>query len=240
MLPENKPNLFSGDYSQFDSQGGTGTLYGYFKLPTDNETYTLTMIAKNDFTPTATTYIGFTGTGGDGSAGVNWLVDLGLGTITKGTKLIKTSQLGYVSIYSKNADTLKKFTDNFDIQLEEGSTATEYEPYGVSPSPDYPSEIESVGTYFSFDEETGKYGIELKVTNGTDTNTSLFVLDQPLRSLPNGVKDIAYIKNNILYVDRKVGSIVLDGSESWQVTSRSNGYQFQTRNSLSFLSRRSL
>ena len=39
-----------------------------------------------------------------------------------------------------------------------------YEPYGVSPSPDYPSEIESVGTYFSFDEETGKYGIEVKNT----------------------------------------------------------------------------
>lgn len=221
--------------------------------------------------------------------------------------------------------------------------ATSTDP--VSPSPDYPSEIESVGTYFSFDEETGKYGIEVKNTgknllenrgvsntsngitftvnddktilvngnnNGTansnfiinnyplkagtyilngcpyggssttyklaiqktsdwsvlaldtgsgskqftideatnvqvaifiqkgqtisnllfkpmirlssiiddtyepyQSNTSLFVLDQPLRSLPNGVKDIAYIKNGILYVDRKVGSIVLDGSERW-------------------------
>ena len=45
--------------------------------------------------------------------------------------------------------------------------------------------------------------------------SSLFVLDQPLRSLPNGVKDIAYIKNGILYVDRKVGTVVLNGSETW-------------------------
>ncbi len=45
--------------------------------------------------------------------------------------------------------------------------------------------------------------------------SSLFILNQPLRSLPNGVKDIAYIKNNILYVDRKVGTVVLNGSETW-------------------------
>lgn len=236
------------------------------------------------------------------------------------------------------------YTYDFTLypQLEEGSTATEYEPYGVMPSPDYPSEIESVGIY---NEETGKYEIEVKNTGknllentgvsntsngvtftvnddktilvngnndgtanssfiinnyslkagtyilngcpsggssttyriaiqktsgwsvlGLDTGSgseqftideatniqvaifiqkgqtisnllfkpmirlssiiddtyepyksvsSLFVLDQPLRSLPNGAKDIAYIKNNILYVDRNVGSVVLNGSESW-------------------------
>ena len=42
-----------------------------------------------------------------------------------------------------------------------------------------------------------------------------FVLNEPLRSLPNGVKDRLYIKNNNLYVDRKVGSQVFDGSEAW-------------------------
>ena len=46
-------------------------------------------------------------------------------------------------------------------------------------------------------------------------NTSVIVLNEPLRNLPNGVKDIAYIKNNKLYVDRYVGSVVLNGSEEW-------------------------
>ena len=123
-------NLFSGNFSQFNSEGGSGTIYGYFKLPSDNETYTLTMIAKNDFTSTNTTFIGFTGTGGDSSGGINWVVSQVSGTIKKGTKLSKTSKLGYVSIYSNNAETLKKFTDNFYIQLEKGSVSTEYEPYG--------------------------------------------------------------------------------------------------------------
>ena len=61
----------------------------------------------------------------------------------------------------------------------------------------------------------GKYGIEVETTNGTDTNTSVMILNAPLRSLPNGVKDITYIKNNKLYVDRYVGSVVLDGGEVW-------------------------
>lgn len=47
------------------------------------------------------------------------------------------------------------------------------------------------------------------------SNTTLIQLNEPLRSLPNGVKDIAYIKNGILYVDRKVGTVVLNGSETW-------------------------
>ena len=33
---------------------------------------------------------------------------------------------------------------SFNLQLEKSSTPTEYEPYGVMPSPDYPSEIECV------------------------------------------------------------------------------------------------
>lgn len=35
-------------------------------------------------------------------------------------------------------------------------------------------------------------------------NISVIELNEPLRSLPNGVKDIAYIRNNKLYVERKV------------------------------------
>ena len=104
------------------------------------------------------------------------------------------------------------YVDFTDIIITMDNEDMTYEPYGVSPSPDYPSEIESVGTY---NEETGKYEIELKVTNGTDTNTSLFVLDQPLRSLPNGAKDELVIENGRAKIIKRIGKVVLDGSETW-------------------------
>lgn len=68
----------------------------------------------------------------------------------------------------------------FDLTLYGRSTqATSTNP--VSPSPDYPSEIESVGIY---NEETGKYGIEVKTTgknllnlpDGTYTSKGLTVV----------------------------------------------------------------
>lgn len=37
-----------------------------------------------------------------------------------------------------------------------------------------------------------------------NSNTTVLELNEPLRSLPNGVKDKAYIKNNKLYVDRYI------------------------------------
>ena len=53
------------------------------------------------------------------------------------------------------------FNETIKIQLEKGSTATVYEPYGVMPSPDYPSEIENVKGKNLFDggETTTNNGI---------------------------------------------------------------------------------
>lgn len=52
----------------------------------------------------------------------------------------------------------------FDIQLEEASSKTPYEPYTggkPSPSPEYPQEIKSAGKY---DEASGEYLLDVKVT----------------------------------------------------------------------------
>lgn len=61
--------------------------------------------------------------------------------------------------------------------------------------------------------EVGSIATEKEPYRG---KTIILELNEPLRSLPNGVEDIAYIKQGKLYVDRKVGSIIFDGSENWE------------------------
>ena len=60
------------------------------------------------------------------------------------------------------------------IQLEEGSTVTEYEPYGAMPSPEFPSEINKTGDLITKDNcasygsdacnSVGKYVVQVKAT----------------------------------------------------------------------------
>lgn len=84
-------------------------------------------------------------------------------------------------LYLKTEATIKGIitVDFENIQIEDGTTATEYVPY----------------------------------RNGT-CNISL---PEPLRSLPNGIKDSIDIKNNRASIVSKTGSVILDGSadELW-------------------------
>lgn len=67
------------------------------------------------------------------------------------------------------------------LQLEEeGTVNTDYEPYGISPSPDYPSEIESVGYENIFDFETFKSENSASITGDAD-NFELSVVDQSMK-----------------------------------------------------------
>ncbi len=88
---------------------------------------------------------------------------------------------------------------NFRINLD---TVKEWEQFGASPSPDYPSEIKSVG-----DDRS----VVIESSNGTDVNTTTIALNEPLRSLPNGICDT--FENGV--ITRRIGKIVLDGSEEW-------------------------
>lgn len=103
------------------------------------------------------------------------------------------------------------FNCTIKIQVEEGTVATEYEEYGAMPSPDYPSEI--INIY-----KAGTYNI---VANA---KVYEFTLPEDLRGLPNGIGDRLWFDidgDNGIDIERKVGKVVLNGSESW--TQRATG-----------------
>ncbi len=71
----------------------------------------------------------------------------------------------YLSLYLKRNNNVAT-SGTIRPQLELASTATSYEKYGSSPSPNYPSEIKSVGDLVSdaSDANNGKYKIPVKIT----------------------------------------------------------------------------
>lgn len=82
----------------------------------------------------------------------------------------------YIYISSQDADNATATYTN--IQIEKGDIAHQYINYG-------------------------KYGIEYKTTNGTDEQTYLITLDQPLRRIGN-IKDKLRVENGMLFVDRNI------------------------------------
>ena len=67
-----------------------------------------------------------------------------------------------------------------------------------------------------------QFGIDKLEYETYHRESTILLLNEPLRSLPNGVKDIAYVKHNKLYVDRYIGSRIFDGSEAWTFNNRTS------------------
>lgn len=123
-------NLFTGNFSQFNSTGGSGSTYAYFKLP-DDGVYTLTLISKNYVVGSSSTFIGFSSTGGSSTGGTIWAFNNNSSASSKGVKFsVSNSGKQYVSMYAPSTNTLAWFVNNFDIMLEKSSSFTSYEPYG--------------------------------------------------------------------------------------------------------------
>ena len=102
----------------------------------------------------------------------------------------------------------------FDIQLEEASSKTPYEPYTggkPSPSPEYPQEIKNSGKW---NEETQKYEVDVKITNAEQNWSKEQVLtltsDRPITKWDRLVEQGGEI--GWLY---QSNTVVIDGSETW-------------------------
>ena len=86
-------------------------------------------------------------------------------------------------------------------------------------------------TYIRADEKpTGLYGLRnISIVEGSTpkkvdklANKKEITLSEPLRALPNGVKDKIVKINGKWYVQRNCGEVTLNGSENWNVGGKSN------------------
>ena len=115
--------------------------YGYKKIIDSEENLIASLIDKDTSVDLTGIYFGFTHTGKDAIEGMVWLINNGVETADKTNQGIHQ----YISFYPANEETFNKIFARYDIQVEKGTTATDYEPYGASPSSEYPSLIINVG-----------------------------------------------------------------------------------------------
>ena len=89
----------------------------------------------------------------------------------------------YIYNNSGNPVTVGEQTQYYDIQFEEGNTVTEYEPYGQMPSPDFSSELVSVG-----------YENLLNLTSGTySSNGITAIVDNGIITLNGTATNVAFV-----------------------------------------------
>lgn len=126
-------------------------------------------------------------------------------TIVAQENFVKTIDVSskYIAIVTQLVNDEKVIFDH--LQIEEGVSATAYEPYGVLPSEEFPSEIKSVGDV----TEDLKYDIpiEVKDENGALLKSVHIYLDEPLRKTAQTADYLDFAAGQVV---RRVE--VLDGS----------------------------
>ena len=123
---------------------------------------------------------------------------------------------------------------NIGVQLEEDSTATEFEQYGVSPSSEFPSEVKTikgVKNYFDGEIETGGYNDS---TGAKQTNSNLVRNKKPIYVEPNKTY---IISNNGISIAMNIYEYDKDGNYIGYLTGNAipKGTPFTTSNNTAYI-----
>lgn len=116
--------------------------------------------------------------------------DIGVGSKNQQITLSKEVAGYYIYIWGLTVNTL--YDDTLYLQLEKGSNTTEWERYGASPSPDYPSEIKTIKG-----DENGK--LKVRVTGKNLANIDNFQVSGGGVSNPYN-QEITNLKDNTPYI----------------------------------------
>ena len=135
------------------------------------------------------------------------------GVFPNSPRTIATDSNGNCVIYIKLENLNNENFQNgiFWVQIEEGSTATEYEPYtgGIpSPNPDYPQKISSIN------------GVNLKISNGSkELKIPINLQGNILAKVGDYADELQVYSNGDIVLNQKIEKIIFNGSENWIISS---------------------
>ena len=146
-----------------------------------------------------------------------------LGSQNGGQKSINKNIKSVTFLINEDVSTSIKFSAstgfntnvlNLGIQIEEGTVATEYEPYTggkPSPSPDYPQKISSIN------------GVNLKISNGSkELKIPINLQGNILAKVGDYADELQVYSNGDIKILKKTGNFILKGNENWIESSRTS------------------
>lgn len=178
-----------GTPSQQSTQSHT---YRSWLVNPDRKTMTLSVTEKDNSVDISDIYLGFCENGRDGLDGIKWLVEDG--TVKQQDGYVY-SDLPYISVYPATQDTIDKLVARFDIQLEDGSVPTNYEPW-IDPATvavtcsnknmfSYPFEGTNYGNGINF-TDAGDGSIIVHGTNDGISNSVFYITKDSYLTIPAG------------------------------------------------------
>lgn len=180
------------------------------------------------------------------SNGASWVkTQFYLTTTTTQTRTFDTSTATDVKFVIRIDNGATVNGTNLKIQLEAGSTATSWEPYGVSPSPDYPSELVSAGYQNIFigkdtyDETINSVDFAIKGTvltiNGSSSSSSQTNIQKAAFITPYAVKPNTVYTYKVFVLSGSVSGTRFAMNLRASATTSGTGIQFNTGNSLELI-----
>lgn len=128
----------------------------------------------------------------------------------------------YVKFTPNNSATANVYT-LYDIQLEEGTTPTSFEPFGTTPNPDYPQDVHIV---------TGDNIITIENSDSSESQSYHITLPEGMyMGWIGDYQDNMYNDSGKWYIEKQIGKVVFDGTENWNVGNYgTNSYYIQLGN----------
>lgn len=169
----NTNNTVSGNDLTTTTNAGSTNPYGQKIYVGTGNTVTFSAKLKSvtyDTTPTPTTTVAYMTLYNENTTTerqTNSFNYANIGT-KKSVSIIALTDYIYATFGRASNDTSTTFTD---IQVEIGSTATDYEPYGASPSPEYPSPVNTItGDVEVKVQNKNLFDVESWVSKGNNSN----------------------------------------------------------------------